>query len=77
MPTMTLPAHVSQYGNLHRIVVVFVVRGELVMPFEFACIGVEGDYRSRVEIVARPLSSVIVGAGVAHTPIVQVEFRVE
>src|SRR3954452_14015869 len=45
-----------------------VVRGELVMPLEFARIRIERQNRARVEIVARARVSVIVRPRIARAP---------
>ena len=67
---------VDQHRDLHRVVVVDIVRRELVMPFQLAGVGVERDDRIGVEVVAWPLRAVVVGAGVADAPIRQVELRI-
>src|SRR5262249_50778140 len=51
-----------------RIPVEFVVRRELVMPFELAGVGIDRDDGGAVEIVSNAVVAVVVGTGVAGAP---------
>ena len=67
---------VRQDRNLHRVVVVRVVRRELEVPAQLPGVGVERHHRAGVEVVARPLGPVVVGTRVAGAPVDQVQLRV-
>ena len=71
-----LPIRVDQHGDLHRVVVVRIVRRELEMPFELAGIGIERDHGIGIEIVAGALRGIPVGAGIAGAPVDQVQIRI-
>src|SRR5439155_18626296 len=59
---------VGENGNLGRIPIEFVVRRELVMPFELSRVGIDGDDGGAVEVVTNAVVAVIVGTGVAGAP---------
>ncbi|KAF0187433.1 MAG: hypothetical protein FD165_2913, partial [Gammaproteobacteria bacterium] len=71
-----MPRDVGQYRDLHRVVVVAVVRRELVVPFQLAGVGVERNDGLSVEIVAGTLVGVPVGPRIADAPVREVEFRI-
>src|SRR5207244_13111815 len=49
---LTLPFDFAQHRDLHRIPVILVIRSELVIPFQLAGIGIEGEDTIGIEIVA-------------------------
>src|SRR4029079_10786998 len=59
---------VGENGNLGRIPIEFVVRRELVMPFELAGVGIDGDDGGAIEVVSKAVVAVIVGTRVASAP---------
>ena len=67
---------VDQHRDLHRVVVVDVVRRELVVPSKRARVGVERDHRGGVEVVARPLRAGVIGTDIAHAPVGEIELRI-
>ena len=62
------PVEIGEDGDLHRVVVVGVVRRELEVPLQLPGIGVERDDRVGIEVVARPLIGVPVGARDCRRP---------
>ena len=54
-----------------------VVRRGLVIPFQLAGFGIEGNDGRRIKVVALALVAVVVGAGIAGRPIEDVELGVE
>src|SRR6266852_6307062 len=46
------------------------------MPLELTRVGIERNDRSRVQVVARPLSRVVIGPWVPDAPIGQIEIRI-
>src|SRR5262249_2535080 len=75
-PRRSLPRHVSEYRNLHRVVVRFVVRRNWEMPFQLAGIRIECDNRIAVQIVAAAVVTVVIRTWVADAPIREVCLRV-
>ena len=73
---LAVPVHIDQHGNLNRVVVVGVVRGELEVPLQLAGVRVESNDRIRVEIVARTLVGIPVRSRVPHAPVHQIELGV-
>ncbi len=71
------PRDVGEYRDLDGIVIVFVVRRELIMPLELAGIGIQRNHRAGVEVVAGPLSAVVIRTNVADSPIDQVKAGIE
>ena len=74
---LPLPGDVGEYRHLYGVPVELVVRRELVVPFELPCVGVEGNDRVGVEIVARvSRASGPAGIRVAGAPERQVRCRI-
>ena len=71
-----VPFDIGQDRDLHRVVVVRVIRGELEMPPQLARVGIQRDHRARVEIVTRALCPVEIRTRIADAPVRQVELRV-
>src|SRR5580704_17660912 len=61
-------ALIDHYRNLRGVPIVFVVLGELKIPFEFAGVGIEGEQRVAIKIVARASFAAIAGRGIAGGP---------
>src|SRR6516225_6239007 len=59
-----------------RVPVVRIVWRELVVPLQLAGIRVEGEERTRVQIVAFAIVAVIVGIRIASAPVQQIEGRI-
>src|SRR5205809_7713239 len=71
-----LPLHSRNHGNLGGVVVELVVRRELVVPLQFAGIGVESDHGAAVEIVAIAFVAVPVWSRISNTPIDEIQIRI-
>ena len=72
---LALPGDVGQHRHLRRVVVQLVMRRELVVPFQLACIGIERDHAVAVEVVAQARAAIPVGRRIARAPVDQVRSR--
>jgi hypothetical protein len=68
----SFPIPVDENGHLRRVVVQFVVRRELVVPFQPARIGVESDDAVAVEVVPKPLPAVPIRSRIAGAEVHQI-----
>ena len=70
---LALPPRVDEHGDLYGVVVVRVVGSELEVPLQLPRIHVERHDAVREEVVAPPLSGVVIRAGIAGPPVGEVE----
>src|SRR6185437_1683168 len=63
---------VEQHGDLNRIPIMRVVRRVLEIPFHFSSVGIDGQQRIRVEVVAFPVVAIVIGRGISGGPIQRV-----
>src|SRR5262249_37647988 len=71
-----LPLRVEDYGYLRGVVVEFVMRRDLVMPFEFPGIHIKSPPRAAVQIVPAAIIAIPVRTRVSNSPIRQVEIGI-
>ncbi len=76
LPRRSIPLRIDENRNLHRVVVMRIVRRELEIPLQSAGFRVERDDGIGIKIVALPLSVVEVRAGIADSPVRQVELGI-
>src|SRR5579863_8577697 len=48
------------------------MRSELEIPLQFAGVGIQRHYAVAVEIVAAPVATMKIGAGISHAPVGQI-----
>ena len=68
--------HVDQHGGFGRVPIVEIVRGELIVPLQFAGGWVEGQNGIGIEVVAPALIAVEIGTRVADRPEQRARFRI-
>ena len=73
---LSLPVDVGEHRDLHGVPIELVVGRELVVPFQLAGVGVEGDHRVGIQVVAGAIVAVPAGIGIAGSPICQVELGI-
>src|SRR5262249_3901135 len=73
-----LPAkgQIAEHRDLRRIPVMNVVRGELVIPFELAGIGIDRQQRASVQIVALPIVAIIIRVRISRAVVHEIQRRV-
>src|SRR5262249_54969931 len=65
---LALVLDVCQYRHLSGVVVHLIVRGELVVPLQFAGVRVKSDHAVRIEIVTEADRTIAVGRRIARSP---------
>src|SRR5262249_57029303 len=68
----SLPLDVGQNWYLDRVVVEDIVRCELKVPFELSDVGIQGDNRVAVQVVAEAIVAVPIRARIADAPVREV-----
>ena len=76
VPGLPVVHRVRQDRHLAGVIVVFIIRGELVVPAQLPGGGIEGDDAAGVEIGAGTHVTHEVGSGIADAPIDHVQRRV-
>ena len=72
LPRTPVPIHIRENGNLHRVIIVRVVWGELEIPLQLSGVGLKRQDAIGIEIVAGPLPWIPIRTRIAGTPIGQV-----
>src|SRR5271168_3205114 len=73
---MTIEREIRQNRIGHSVPVVHIMRRELIMPFQFAGIGIQRHETARVEIVTRAHITEHDGARIPRTPESQIGLRI-
>ena len=71
-----LPIRIDQHGHFLCIPVVNVVRRELVIPLELTGLCFQRQDRIAIQVVAFAIIAIVVGAGVAGSPVHKVKLRI-
>ena len=74
MADLAVVFKIHEHRRFIRVIVIYVVRGELEMPFYFSGIGVNGENAGGVKVVAGPVVTDKIGCRIARRPIQGIEF---
>ena len=75
-PRFTLPLDIGEDRHLHGIVITFVMRHELVIPFQFPRIRIQCEHGIGIEIISRTRVPVPSGIWIPGSPKRKVGFRI-
>src|ERR1700687_2420924 len=67
---------IHENGSFRGVIVKKIVGRELEIPFEFAGLGIQGEYAIGIEIIAGPRPAIEIRSWVAGSPVQRIEFGI-